>query len=155
MYTSVFSKHFIECHYNYLIATQPQQKDKIEIPTLSEAIDGWIKRPDLKLNHWCPELFMSFHPENEIIDKSIFNLICTDPKLRKIEQWATKNILLCIRQDWKIQTRNVKFRIVSGMLNKLVDEKRITRDENIYMFDNIVHNMRRLSNDLLDSDLPF
>ena len=154
MSISVFSNHFIERQVLYLMATQRKQRDEIEMPTISEALDTWINRKDL-ITHWCPEILLSLHPGNEIADRNIFNRVCADNRLRKIEQWVTKNILMCVRKDWKIQTRNVKFRIVAGMLNNLVSEKCITHEENIYIFDNIVKNMQELSNDLIYADLPF
>lgn len=155
MNTCVFSNHFIWCHYKYLLATQPQRKDIITAPTISEAIDAWIERADLRNHHWCPEIFMSLHPENNVADKNIFNRICADNDLRSIEQWVTKNILLCIRKDWKIKTQNVKLRIVAGMLNNLVNKRCITSDENIYIFNNIVTNVYGLRKDMLYADLPF
>lgn len=155
MSISVFSTHFIECQINYLTCTQAKRRDEIEEINLSEAFDAWIARPDLKQRHWCPQLLMSLHPEDEIADKYIFNRVCADYRLGKVSQWATDNILLKIRADWKLQTRNVKYRIVAGMLNKLVDNNCITHDQNIYIFNNIVKNMQTLRNDLLDSDLPF
>jgi hypothetical protein len=127
--------------------------DKIEKPDLSEAVNGWIARKDLV--NWMPELFMSLHPEDEIADKIIFNHICARYKLCNVHRWAVQNILLQIRADWKPKTQAVKLRIVAGMLNALEKEKIITVEENIYMFNNIVQNLRDLRIDLIDSDLPF
>lgn len=148
---SVFSNHFVECYYKYLMGTRPW--DKIEKPDLSEAINGWIARKDLV--NWMPELFMSLHPEDEIADKIIFNHICARYKLCNVHRWAVQNIFLQIRADWKPKTQAVKLRIVAGMLNSLEKEKIITAEENIYMFNNIVQNMHNLRIDLIDSDLPF
>ena len=155
MSISVFSNHFIECHVNYLTGTQAKRRDRIEETNISEAFDAWIARSDLKYRHWCPQLLMSLHPEDEIADKDIFNRVCADYRLSKVSQWATDNILLKVRADWKLQTRNVKYRIVAGMLNKLVDDNCITHDQNIFIFNNIVNNMQTLRNDLLDYDIPF
>lgn len=153
---SVFSNHFIECYYNYLVGTQPQlSRDKIEPPTLAKALNFWIERQDLKESHWCPQLFMTLHPDADIADKIVFNQICKNPELRKVEQWATKNILLCIKKDWNVKTRHVKFRIVAGMLNKLAQNHCISEDDNIYMFNNMVINMHDLDRDLIYTDLPF
>lgn len=151
MKISVFSKHFIECHHRYLLGTQPYRED-ITPPTIGNAFAGWLARKD---EHWCPQLFMSLHPENEIVDKAIFNRICADYNLGKIEKWATNNILLQDAKDWKQKTKNVKMRIVAGMLNKLENSGHITHDENTYMFNNIVNNMRDLRSDILDEELPF
>lgn len=147
----VFSTHFIESSYNYLLGTKPYLED-IKRPTLSQALKIWSEKA---CGHFCPELFMSFHPENEIADKHIFNSICANYELHKIEKWAVENILLQLRKDWKIKTRNVKLRIVSSMLTKLENSNNITHEENVYMFNNIVNNMRELCNDLLDEELPF
>lgn len=150
---SVFSCFIIECHYNYLLATQPQKKDII-IPTVSEAMDGWISRPDLICNPFCPQIFMSLHPEDEVADKNVFNRICANNNLRDVERWVTKNILLSMRKDLP-KTTNVKLRITAGMLNRLVNKRYITNEENIYMFNNIVKNAYELRRDMLYADLPF
>lgn len=151
MSISVFSTHLIERSRNYILGTQPYLKD-IDVQTLNDAFDIFEERKDC---HFLPELLMSLHPEDEIADKKIFNRVCANYKLRKIEKWITENILLQLKKDWKIKTQSVKIRIVSSMLTKLENENSITHEENIYIFNNIVNNMRDLRNDLLDETLPF
>jgi len=155
MKLSVFSSHFISSHHDYLMATHPWGTNSINKITLSDAFDGWAKREDLLPNHWCPELFMFLVPEFKQLDNSIYNHICTNHELRTVHNWAVNNILLNVRKDWKIQTRNVKIRILAGMLNALEYNNKISKDENIWMLSNAKLNMNTLRNDLLMSDLPF
>lgn len=150
MNISVFSNHIIERCVLYQMTSQRKPRDKIETPTLSEAIDFYIKKFDYE-----PRLLLSLHPENEIADSEISYKCATKPELHTLIRWTSKNILLCVKKDWKIQTRNVKFRIMTGMLNILAKCGCISKEEGIYIHDNIVKNMQCLSNDLMFSDLPF
>ena len=147
---SVFSNYIIECCVLCQMASQRKARDEIETPTLSEAMDFYIK----KFNYE-PHLLLSLHPENEIVDNEISYKCATKPELHTLIHWTSKNILLCVRKDWKIQTRSVKLRIMTGMLNNLAKCGCISKEESIYIHDNVVKNMQSLSNDLMFSDLPF
>lgn len=82
--------------------------------------------------------------------------ICTCKEVRKVITWICVNLLVPILTD-RADTRNVKIRIAVDMLNKLENQKIITKDLNLFYFDNVVSNIQDLWWDIVADDhkLPF
>lgn len=83
---------------------------------------------------------------------------CTNSRVREVYKWVEKNIIYRVIWDnWK--TLSVKVRIAVDMLNKLENEGVISKELNLFYFDNIVANSRELYLDTMfsnpDDDLPF
>lgn len=148
---SVFSTNFVERCENYIKATLAPRDKPL---TITQAYDIWMDRKDLKYSRTCPTVFLSLHPEDKIFDNNIFNRICADTELRKVEQWVTNNILMKIKTDYDPRTVSVKLRIAAGMLNKLVD-KSITDFDNVYVFNNLIRNVHGIRIDIVNDSLPF
>lgn len=78
----------------------------------------------------------------------------TNDGLRSVIVWINKNILLQMTKDTCITTE-VKLRIATSMINKLVDQEKLSKDYGILAHDLLIANVRELQSELVDEDLPF
>ncbi len=93
--------------------------------------------------------------ENEYITTSDYIYQCyNNDGLRAVVVWINKNILLQLTKDTYITTE-VKIRIATGMINKLVAQEKLNKDYGMVAHDILVANIRELQNDIMDEELPF
>ena len=115
---------------------------------ISKAIDGYY--PQIMYCHVISTL--------DYIAEEAFYTLCTNKEVRKVAEWVCEHIVNQMKQDFKRQTTNVKIRIAVDMLNKLEYEGKISKELNLFYFDNIVTNCQELWFDVhfapLD-ELPF
>lgn len=101
-----------------------------------------------------PQLFyLDPNLENERREDLSYYL-AVKPGLQKISLWIGKSIIDRIYID-SLETIYVKLRIVTCMLNKLVESKIISQQDGIDYQHNIVNNVLGLYSDLNTEDLPF
>ena len=141
---SVFSQVLIE-HWCLVYKAKHRCKDVPAeiIPTIEEIINdkegqkpyGYYYRPQVMYCHVISTL-------DYIAEKADY-VCCTNDKVRKIGEWVCKNIVSQITKD-NIATTNVKIRIAVDMLNKLENEGVISKELNLFYFDNIVTNCKDL-----------
>lgn len=150
---SVFSQVLIE-HWCFAYKAKYRCKDVPAeiIPTPREIID------DESINHNYPQV-MWCHIISTLayIAEEASYIHCINHKVRKVEEWVCKNIVSQITKD-TFTTTNVKIRIAIDMLNKLEDEGEISKELNLFYFDNIVTNCRDLWLDVNiapSDELPF
>lgn len=92
---------------------------------------------------------------NEDITTSDYIYQCyNNDAFRKVIVWINKNILLQLTKDTYITTE-VKIRIATGMINKLVKQEKLDRDYGIIAHDILVANVREVRSIIVDEDLPF
>lgn len=93
--------------------------------------------------------------ENEYITTSDYIYQCyNNDGLRAVVVWVNKNILLQLTKDTYITTE-VKIRIATGMINKLVAQEKLDKDYGMVAHDILVANIRELQNNIMDEELPF
>lgn len=93
--------------------------------------------------------------ENDYITTSDYIYQCyNNDGLRAVVVWINKNILLQLTKDTYITTE-VKIRIATGMINKLVAQEKLNKDYGMVAHDILVANIRELQNDMMDEELPF
>ena len=93
--------------------------------------------------------------ENDYITTSDYIYQCyNNDGLRAVVVWINKNILLQLTKDTYITTE-VKIRIATGMINKLVAQEKLDKDYGMVAHDILVANIRELQNDMMDEELPF
>lgn len=93
--------------------------------------------------------------ENEYITTSDYIYQCyNNDGLRAVVVWINKNILLQLTKDTYITTE-VKIRIATGMINKLVAQEKLDKDYGMVAHDILVANIRELQNNMMDEELPF
>lgn len=93
--------------------------------------------------------------ENDYITTSDYIYQCyNNDGLRAVVVWINKNILLQLTKDTYITTE-VKIRIATGMINKLVAQEKLNKDYGMVAHDILVANIRELQNDIMDEELPF
>lgn len=93
--------------------------------------------------------------ENEYITTSDYIYQCyNNDGLRAVVVWINKNILLQLTKDTYITTE-VKIRIATGMINKLVAQEKLDKDYGMVAHDILVANIRELQNNIMDEELPF
>lgn len=73
---------------------------------------------------------------------------------RSVISWININILLQMTKDTYITTE-VKIRIATGMINKLVKQEKLNRDYGMLAHDILVANVAEIRCILIDEDLPF
>ena len=66
-----------------------------------------------------------------------------------------KILIECCNSTEYNQTRFVRIRIATNMLNKLVYEGKLDPQYNIHIHDGFVTNVNQLVRDLMDEQLPF
>jgi len=93
--------------------------------------------------------------ENDYITTSDYIYQCyNNDGLRAVVVWINKNILLQLTKDTYITTE-VKIRIATGMINKLVAQEKLDKDYGMVAHDILVANIRELQNNIMDEELPF
>lgn len=92
--------------------------------------------------------------QSDEIANEILYTISTSKDLRRILAWINKNLVIAAPK-LRYETRWVKVRIATDMLNKLVYEGVLTKDLNIEIHSNLVQNVEELASDLYEEDLPF
>ena len=112
------------------------------------------------VQHYCndtiPHLFLSTSDPNSL-DEIAVNAsyqIATSPELRKILTWITRRTMSAIiTGNWF--SKDIYIRIGTSMLNKLVEEGKLSKDLNMYYHDNLVSNIAALYFEANSEDLPF
>lgn len=74
--------------------------------------------------------------------------------LRTVEYWITNNIFV-ILNDLHPKTLGVRIRIATGMMNKLVNEGKLSRELAILFHEGFVENLGKVGYDLNVEQLPF
>ena len=147
MYNSVFSQIIIE-HWKLRYKAEHRCKDvPTEIPQIEDMISGVY--PQVMYCHVISTL--------SYVAEEAEYLICTNNNVRKVMNWVCKHIINEIPKD-NHKTTAVKIRIAVDMLNKLEYAGEISKEINLFYFDNIVTNCNDLWFDVyftpLD-ELPF
>ena len=96
------------------------------------------------------EMF-ALHNEDE--DEVIYE-ICINPHLRTIVRWVNKKIVLLLGIA-EYRTIGVRLRIATGMINKLVHEKKLSIEKAQLIHDSLVFNLNREISAINTQDLPF
>lgn len=150
---SVFSNKLIE--YVTLIEKVRAKTARVRtVPktfeTINEAFDDFIKKP----NPFFPEILLArrSYLEGELCDESYKISTCTG--LQNIVRWICEEIIVKLPKD-SYKTRNVKIRIVTGMLNNLERDGLIDHYLNLYYHDTFLLNIHGLMADLVKAELPF
>lgn len=87
-------------------------------------------------------------------DEDYYEIIWRSQKLIEWLQWVNKNIVLIIGKE-TYRTIQVRVRIATSMLNKLVEENLITTKNAIKIHLNLVENVGRETMSIVNEDLPF
>lgn len=74
--------------------------------------------------------------------------------LRTVEYWITKNIFIVLN-DLRQKTYDVRIRIATSMINKLVNEGKLDRKLAILFHQGFVENLKKVWYDLQMESLPF
>ena len=151
---SVFSQLLVE-HWKTVYKTTHRCKD---VPTeiIPEPYDILKDNPD---NVYPQFMYCHVISTLDYIAEEASYVLCTNDKVRKINKWVHKNIVSKVIED-NLNTINVKIRIAVDMLNKLENEGVISKELNLFYFDNIVTNSRELYLDVMFGEedinkLPF
>lgn len=100
-----------------------------------------------------PHVIIPYDETEDWTDKILYEY-CKNQSLRKVTQFVVDKILVdCDKMDYK--TRNVRIRIFTGMLNKLVDSGNLDKTTAIKIHIGTIKNIRDLMSDLWTEDLPF
>lgn len=100
-----------------------------------------------------PHVIIPYDETEDWTDKILYEY-CKNQSLRKVTQFVVDKILVdCGKMDYK--TRNVRIRIFTGMLNKLVDNGNLDKTMAIKIHIGTIKNIRDLMSDLWTEDLPF
>lgn len=144
---SVFSQFLLE-RYRVLRKAQKLPQDHVDIEDAINYLANSGYAPQILYCHVITTL--------DYIAEEASYKVCICPELRKIAEWLWKNIVLNINIDKK-QTTDVKLRIAVDMLNKLENKGIISKDLNLFYFDNVVTNVQNLWWDMFASPdrLPF
>ena len=95
------------------------------------------------------EMFALHEDEDDVIYE-----ICINPELRTIVRWVNRKIVLMLGiADYR--TIGVRLRIATGMLNKLVYEKRLSKEKASLIHDSLVFNLNGEISAINTQDLPF
>lgn len=78
----------------------------------------------------------------------------TNRHLMKIVEWINENIILTIDTDFYKST-DVKIRIATGMINKLVGQGKLDKDYGLIAHDILIANIVSIQNELSLEELPF
>jgi hypothetical protein len=127
---------------------------------LREVIDHLAQQINNEVFWWdflCqPHIFVkSALTETEYFGQSNYVTQCfINDAFRAVCIWVNKNILLQLTKDTYITT-NVKIRIATSMINKLVMQEKFSRDCGLLAHDILVSNIRELRGILDIEELPF
>ena len=100
-----------------------------------------------------PHVIIPYDETEDWTDKILYEY-CKNQSLRKVTQFVVDKILVeCDKMDYK--TRNVRIRIFTGMLNKLVDSGHLDKTMAIKIHIGTIKNIKGLLSDLWTEDLPF
>lgn len=100
-----------------------------------------------------PHVIIPYDETEDWTDKILYEY-CKNQSLRKVTQFVVDKILVdCGKMDYR--TRNVRIRIFTGMLNKLVDSGNLDKTMAIKIHIGTIKNIRDLMSDLWTEDLPF
>lgn len=87
-------------------------------------------------------------------DYEIINAVWSNEDLHKIIQWINKKITLIIGiADYR--TIDVRMRIATNMMDKLVDNGSLSSTLSVVMFGNLISNVRQELGIINTEDLPF
>ena len=75
-------------------------------------------------------------------------------KVRTVEYWITSNIFILLN-DLHPKTLDVRIRIATSMMNKLVNEGKLNREMSILFHQGFVENLYKVKYDLQMESLPF
>lgn len=93
--------------------------------------------------------------ENEYFMQDNYIYQClTNKDLIKVIEWINENILLTIDIDF-YKSIDVKMRIATGMLNKLVYTGKLDKDYAMIAHDILIANLSSIQNELSFEELPF
>jgi hypothetical protein len=90
----------------------------------------------------------------EIDEERMYEYILQYKGLSDLIYWINKNILMQI-DALESKTLEVRLRIATSMLNKVINEKKINKLVGVVIHDNFVKNLKRLYFDLSIDELPF
>jgi hypothetical protein len=94
-----------------------------------------------------------FAQHDEAEDDVIYE-ICINPDLRRIVKWVNKKLVLQLGIiDYR--TIGVRLRIATGMINKLVHEKKLSEKTGMLIHFSLVSNLNREISAINTQDLPF
>ena len=94
-----------------------------------------------------------FAQHDETEDGVIYE-ICINPDLRRIVKWVNKKLVLQLGIiDYR--TIGVRLRIATGMINKLVHEKKLSEKTGMLIHFSLVSNLNREISAINTQDLPF
>lgn len=94
-----------------------------------------------------------FAQHDETEDDVIYE-ICINPDLRRIVKWVNKKLVLQLGIiDYR--TIGVRLRIATGMINKLVHEKKLSEKTGMLIHFSLVSNLNREISAINTQDLPF
>ena len=94
-----------------------------------------------------------FAQHDETEDDVIYE-ICINPDLRRIVKWVNKKLVLQLGIiDYR--TIGVRLRIATGMINKLVHEKKLSEKTGMLIHFSLVSNLNREISAISTQDLPF
>ena len=87
-------------------------------------------------------------------DYEIINAVWSNEDLHKIIRWINRNITLIIGiADYR--TIDVRIRIATNMMDKLVDNGSLSSTLSVVMFGNLISNVRQELGIINTEDLPF
>ena len=142
---------------NKLIALRKSvETAKLRKPCEEEfGIEDTIKYLKNRKGKDIPDIIIPPDTTEDIADKLSYEY-CINKDLRKVIQWIVDKILIeCCNSTEYNQTRFVRIRIATNMLNKLVYEGKLDPQYNIHIHDGFVTNVNQLVRDLMDEQLPF
>lgn len=146
---SVFSNQIIE---RWVMCEEARTRQKVLKENIPDLVVCYNEL--LRYGYYMPQIILECPYSDDNIANECSYKLCTCAELRSIVSWIGANILN------KLQTRNcdtcrVLLRIATDMLNKLYYDKVLTKQQNIYIHDNVVQNVLMLWQDLKTDDLPF
>jgi hypothetical protein len=99
----------------------------------------------------CPRIFVS---GDEKLDEDVIYAICTNSRLRNLLEWVNDRIVLAIGiTDYR--AIDVRIRIFTSTLNKLVDDWYVPDDIAKKIHRNLTSNIRQEMSVINTEDLPF
>ena len=99
----------------------------------------------------CPRIFVS---GDEKLDEDVIYAICTNSRLRNLLKWVNDRIVLAIGiTDYR--AIDVRIRIFTSTLNKLVDGWYVPDDIAKKIHHNLTSNIKQEMSEMNTEDLPF
>lgn len=141
----------------FLKSLQIRQPDDLKI---KEVIDRLAQQINDETFAWAflrqPYIFVkSALTETEYFGQSDYVTRCfINDAFRAVCIWVNKNILLQLTKDTYITT-NVKIRIATSMINKLVMQEKFSKECGILAQEILVSNVRELRGLMDSEELPF